>query len=100
MSLQRKYSNYSFLIVLAFSLLAGGCGRNLYDQGRKLAEERNFLSALEKYEARVLNKPQDFKAWRELGVAKYELGDYGQAIDALNNAEKIKADSRSRYFLG
>ena len=100
MSLLKEYSSYFFIVVLAFSFLAGGCGRNLYTQGRKLAEEGNFSSALEKYEARVLKKPQDFKAWRELGVARFELGDYQQAIDALSSAEEIKADSRSRYFLG
>jgi len=99
-SLLKKYNSYFFIVVLAFSFLAGGCGKNLYTQGRKLAEEGNFSNALEKYEARVLKKPQDFKAWRELGVARYELGDYQQAIDALNNAEEIKADSRSRYFIG
>lgn len=81
-------------------MFAGGCGNNLYTQGRKLAEEGNFSSALEKYEARVLKRPQDFKAWRELGVARFELGDYQQAIDALSSAEEIKADSRSRYILG
>lgn len=100
MSLLKKYNSYFFIVVLAFSFLAGGCSKNLYTQGRKLAEEGNFSNALEKYEARVLKKPQDFKAWRELGVARYELGDYQQAIDALNNAEEIKADSRSRYFIG
>ena len=100
MSLLKEYNSYFFIVVLAFSFLAGGCGKNLYTQGRKLAEEGNFSNALEKYEARVLKKPQDFKAWRELGVARYELGDYQQAIDALNNAEEIKADSRSRYFIG
>ena len=100
MSLLKEYNSYFFIVLLAVSLLAGGCGNNLYTQGRKLSEEGNFSSALEKYEARVLKKPQDFKAWRELGVVRFELGDYAQAIDALKSAEKIKADSRSRYFLG
>ena len=100
MSLLKKYNSYILIIALAVSLLAGGCGNNLYTQGRKLSEEGNFSSALEKYEARVLKKPQDFKAWRELGVARFELGNYQQAIEALKSAEKIKANSRSRYFLG
>ena len=100
MSLLKKYNSYFFIVVLAFAFLAGGCGKNLYTHGRKLAEEGNFSSAIEKYEARVLNKPQDFKAWRELGVARFELGNYQQAVDALSSAEEIKADSRSRYFLG
>lgn len=89
-----------FLPLILISLLAGGCSQSLYTQGRKLTDEGHYENALDKYQKYVLDKPQDFKGWRELGVAYYQLGMFKEGLDALNKADKLTPDSRTRLFLG
>jgi tetratricopeptide (TPR) repeat protein len=96
-----KYNIAKVLLPLVlFSLLAGGCSQSLYNQGRKLTEEGRHEGALDKYQKHVLAKPDDFRGWRELGVAYYQMGMYSEALDALQNAEKIRPDARTRLFVG
>ena len=82
------------------SLLAGGCSQSLYTQGRKLAEQGNYQTAVEKYQALVQQKPNEFRGWRELGVAFYNIDNIPKAIESFQSAEKIKGDPRSRLYLG
>lgn len=88
------------LPLILISLLAGGCSQSLYTQGRKLAEQGQYEGALDRYQKVVLQKPNDFQGWRELGAANYHYGNYDEALKALENAERIKPDARTRLYLG
>jgi tetratricopeptide (TPR) repeat protein len=90
----------TFLALVLIALFAGGCGQSLYNQGRKLSEHGMYEGAVEKYKTLVLQKPNEYQGWRELGVAYYHYGEYGEARTALQAAEKIKSDSRTRLYLG
>lgn len=59
-----------------------------------------YEGAVDKYKSLVLQKPDDYRGWRELGAAYYHYGEYDEAIKSLETAEKIKSDSRSRLYLG
>ncbi len=96
-----KGNNSNSLLALVFlSLFAGGCSQSLYTQGRKLTEQGQYEGAIDKYQKLTLEKPDEYQGWRELGVAYFHYGSYAEALDALQSAEKIKADARTRLYLG
>jgi len=65
-----------------------------------LTEQGQYQGAVEKYQSLVLEKPNDHQGWRELGVAYYHNGNFSEVLEALQRAEKIKADDRTRLYLG
>lgn len=86
--------------VLAALLTAAGCSPSLYDQGRQLAEEQQFDEAIDLFYQEIAAEPASARAWREIGVARYQQGDLGQAEEALNQANRIKPDARTSLYLG
>ncbi|MGH8016321.1 MAG: tetratricopeptide repeat protein, partial [Candidatus Zixiibacteriota bacterium] len=52
------------------------------------------------YKSYTLQKPNEYQGWRELGAAYYHYGDFDDALSALQTAEKIKGDARTRLYLG
>ena len=100
MSLLKCNKSKFLLPLILISLLAGGCSQSLYTQGRKLAEQGQYEGALDKYQKLVSEKPNEFQGWRELGAAYYHYGDFNEALKALETAETIKADARTRLYLG
>jgi len=96
----RSNKSKSLLALVFITLFAGGCSQNFYSQGRKLSEQGRYEGAIDIYKSYVSQKPNEYQGWRELGVAYYHYGEYTEALNALNSAEKIKADSRTRLFKG
>lgn len=100
MSFFKCNKSETLLPLILISFLAGGCSQSLYTQGRKLAEQGQYEGALDKYQKLVLEKPDDFRGWRELGVTYFHYGNFNEALKTLASAEKIQGDARTRLYLG
>lgn len=98
----RNNSNAAGCIVCAcllFSILVS-CGQNLYTQGRKLVAEGEYAGAANKLSDDLMLNPSHAKSWRELGVARYYLGDYVESLSHLNRASKLAGDPRTELYRG
>ncbi|MCH9031079.1 MAG: tetratricopeptide repeat protein [candidate division Zixibacteria bacterium] len=91
-----------YIIVLSvLSIFAlSGCAGNAYMQGRKLSDAGDYQKAIEKFTAKIESDPLDHYAWRELGIAYYELQNYTEALRVLSQADSLHADARTKLFLG
>jgi len=86
-------------MLLALLMLAG-CSQSLYQQGKKFTQEGNYDRAIDAFYQEIAKNPQSATAWRELGVAFYEKGDYVKSEDALKQANNIEPDPRTNLYLG
>ena len=84
------------LILLTVVLLAG-CGSNIKD-GITHLEEENYQAAVECFEKEIGEKKNLGEAYRGMGIAQYELGDYLAAVDAFENALKNEAEKTATIY--
>ncbi len=92
--------NKTIIVLLLAAVFLVGCSQSLYMQGRKLSEQEQYQQAIDKYYAELKENPGNNKAWREIGVAHYKMGNYDKAEDALKQANNIEPDARTNLFLG
>ncbi len=90
------------LLLLAVAALAlGGCAsQSLYRQGVAASEQGNYTRAVSLFYQEIAANPQSVDAWRGLGMAFFELGNYEKAEDALHQANNIRPDARATLYLG
>lgn len=74
-----------WILLLAVSSMLLGCTSNIKD-GITCLEEEKYEAALECFEKDIAEKKNLDEAYRGMGIAQYELGDYSAAIDAFQNA--------------
>ncbi len=89
-----------YIIIPIVLLLFVGCTQSLYMQGRSQFEEGRYESAIEKYYEELKVNPDNYRAWRELGVTYYKKGEWIKAEDALKQANNIRPDARTNLFMG
>ncbi|HOP07505.1 MAG TPA: tetratricopeptide repeat protein [candidate division Zixibacteria bacterium] len=92
--------NRLILAVVLMAILASGCTPSFYAQGRKHIEQGRYDDAIDALYAEIASHPQRADAWRELGVAFYEKGNFEKAQDALQQAAAISPDARTQLFMG
>lgn len=68
-------------------------GKSAYFTGR-------YSEAVDALGRVVKARPKDARAWLWLGLARYALEDYGQAVTALENAYRLSPDPSTRLNLG
>lgn len=85
---------------LLVALLAAGCSQSLMMQGRAQLEERRYDAAIDAFYQEIAENPDNWRAWRELGVAFYEKGDLTKAEDALKQSAGMHQDARTQLYLG
>lgn len=81
-------------------LLIAGCSQSLMMQGRAQMEERRYNAAIDAFYQEIAANPENWRAWRELGVAFYEKGDLTKAEDALKQSAGMHQDARTQLYLG
>ena len=90
----------ALVILLMIGMLAGGCAQSLYMQGRGHLSKGAYDPAIEAFYKEIAVNPQNHEAWRELGVAFYEKGDFIKSEEALKQANSIQPDARAHLYLG
>ena len=61
-------------------------------------EEENFEAAAECFEKDIAKEKNLGEAYRGLGIARYELGDYEASIDSFEKALENKAKETTRIY--
>ena len=88
------------LPVMALSVLLAGCAPSYYGQGVRLSRQGDPERAVDMFYQEIRQHPDNQAAWRELGVAFFDLQDYGKAAEALQQANRIRPDARATLTLG
>jgi tetratricopeptide (TPR) repeat protein len=81
-------------------LVVAGCSQSLMMQGRAQMEERRYDAAIDAFYQEIAANPDNWRAWRELGVAFYEKGDLTKAEDALKQSAGMSQDARTQLYMG
>ena len=87
-------------VFLVFILLLAGCGGGYYRQGRAASEKGDFDQALALLYKAVQERPDDYRAWRELGMAWYRADSLGKAEEAFAASNRISPNALSNFYLG
>ncbi len=86
--------------LILLTLLLAGCSQSFYGSGRKLVQQGEYGKAVESFYEEIAAHPENAAAWRELGVAYYQMGELEKADDALKQANIIAPDARTHLFFG
>jgi tetratricopeptide (TPR) repeat protein len=87
-------------VVLLVLLLIGGCA-TAYTRGRTALGEGRYLDAAADFEQVLRERPDRVSALVGLGVARYHLGRYDEARDALERAaSREPRNDEAQLYLG
>jgi tetratricopeptide (TPR) repeat protein len=67
--------------------------------GKLLLERKRYREAAEQYHEATALQPQSPDGYRDLASALYLLGDYQEAVGALQKVSELKQDTAGTYFL-
>jgi len=87
-------------VVLVLLLTVSGCASSFYNQGRRAAAEQDLEKAVELYYKEIATDPTSARAWREIGITRFEQDDLPAAEEALRQANHIAPDARTHLYLG
>jgi len=88
----------SALLLLLIPL--AGCGQGYYRQGVTASEKGDYDEALSLLYRAVQEKPDDYRAWRELGMAWYRSDSLAKAEEAFAASNRIDPNALSNFYLG
>ncbi len=86
--------------LLVLFLLLAGCGQSYYRQGQAASEKGDHDQALALLYKAVQERPDDYRAWRELGLAWYRTDSLGKAEEAFAASNRINPNALSNLYLG
>ncbi|MBN2070977.1 MAG: tetratricopeptide repeat protein [Candidatus Krumholzibacteriota bacterium] len=93
-------SRYIPIILLIAALLSAGCAQSLYTQGKRASDGGDYDTALSILYEAVGEAPDDFMAWREIGIAYYNQGVLSKAEEAFASSNRIRPNALSNFYLG
>ncbi len=85
---------------LVLFLLLAGCAQSYYRQGQAASEKGDHDRALALLYQAVQERPDDYRAWRELGLAWYRTDSLGNAEQAFASSNRINPNALSNLYLG
>lgn len=88
---------FRWMLLVVATMLVVGCGANV-NNGIELLEEENYEEAIKCFEKDIEKGKNLAEAYRGLGLAKYELGEYEEAVEALENASKNKTEKNATFY--
>ena len=89
------------ILIASLALLLSACGNAHFRKGNSALARGEFQYALTQLSAAVRQDQQNFKHWRELGVALFQVRQFEKAISALERSRQLQPnDSRTLFFLG
>jgi|GEM_PF-577422 len=87
------------LTCLIICLILSGCGANYYRRGKISFLKKDYGRAIENLSKASEKNPEKEEIWQKLGVVYYKKGDLDRAFDALKQAELIKPDPKTSFYL-
>jgi tetratricopeptide (TPR) repeat protein len=81
-------------------LLLAGCGGSYYREGVAASEHGNYEQALDLLYKAVQERPDDYRAWQELGMAWYRTDSLPKAEEAFAASNRINPNALSNFYLG
>lgn len=90
------------LTVVMIGIMLSGCGRNASEKGVEYLEEGEYNKAIEQFEKAIDEDKNTGDAYRGIGIAKWEQGDYEGASNAFQNAldHNAKKTGTIYHFIG
>lgn len=89
--------NFRWILLIAIASMLLGCASNI-KTGITYLEEENYEEAVACFEKEIAEKKNLGEAYRGLGIAKYELGEYEAAVDAFGNALENKTEATTTIY--
>ncbi len=93
----KKYVILLMTVMLSVSMLTG-CQENPSEEGLVLLQEGQYEEAIVLFQEAVDNKINEGDAYRGIGIAKWELGDYEGAHTAFENALENDAEPTATLY--
>lgn len=91
----------NYISILTIAWLLTNCAATNYRQGLRQLKQDNYYEAINLLEAAELEKPNDARVKRDLGVAYYKAKRLNEAINKLNKAKFMNPkDSKTIFYLG
>ncbi|MGL6198750.1 MAG: tetratricopeptide repeat protein [Lachnospiraceae bacterium] len=84
-------------IIIASALLLGGCAEE-EPTGTELLEQGSYEDAAEKFEAAIADGQNPEEAYRGLGIAYWEQGDYRRARASFSRALSYGAEETASIY--
>ena len=88
---------FRWILLGVAAMLVVGCGANV-SKGIELLEEEKYEEAIKYFEKDIEKEKNLAEAYRGLGMAKYELGEYEEAVEALENASKNQTLKNATFY--
>jgi len=85
---------------LVLALLSAGCSQGYYGKGQAASEKGDYDTALEMLYKAVEERPDDHRAWNEIGLAWYRMDSLDKAEEAFAASNRIKPNAISNLYLG
>jgi|WetSurMetagenome_2_1015567.scaffolds.fasta_scaffold05696_2 tetratricopeptide (TPR) repeat protein len=85
---------------LVLFLLLAGCSQSYYRQGLAASKNGEDARALALLYKAVQERHDDYRAWRELGMAWYRADSLGKAEGAFAASNRISPNALSNFYLG
>ena len=86
-----------FLTLLLFS----NCAATLYDKGRSSLDDGEYLQAIATFKEELQTNPQNYEAWRDMGIAELKNNDLQSAeVSLLKAMEIMPDDGETIFYLG
>ncbi len=86
--------------LLVLVLLVAGCAQGYYSRGRSASEKGDYDTALDMLYKAVGERPDDHRAWREIGMAWYRTNSLDKAEEAFATSNRISPNMLSNFYLG
>ncbi len=84
-------------ILIGATFLLGGCKANIND-GLELLEAEKYVEAIVCFEKDIAEEKNLDEAYRGIGIAKFELGEYELSVEAFENALKNEAEESATIY--
>lgn len=88
------------LVLIAGLLALVACSPSAYYHGRQFLSDGNNADAAAAFQQEIGRNPDSAQAWREAGVAWFNLGRHAAADSALAEAARLAPDERTTLYRG
>lgn len=87
-----------WLVVLFACITLTGCGNQALEEGLKLLEAGDYEASVDKFKEAAEKEKNAGEAYRGIGIAKWELGQYEAARNAFASALENEADKTATIY--